>query len=93
MRKTRRTEISLEIEEAVAIRMKSVVIANCRGCRKQTRMVGANDAAMLARLSTREIYRFVEAERLHFTEDQCGLLFVCLESLRELVRKRDEALK
>lgn len=84
MKKTRQTEICLEIEEAVAIRMNSVVIANCRGCRKQTRMLSANEAAMIAKLSTREIYRYVEAGRLHFSEDQNGLLFVCFASLRQL---------
>jgi hypothetical protein len=52
-------------------------------------MVAANEAAMIAKLSTREIYRLVEAGRLHFKEDQNGLLFVCLSSLRQLASEFD----
>ena len=52
-------------------------------------MVAANEAAMIARLSTREIYRLVEAGRLHFSEDQNGLLFVCFASLRQLAGEFD----
>jgi hypothetical protein len=49
-------------------------------------MIAANDAALLAKLRTRDLYRLVEAGRLHFTEDANGLLFVCYESLRQLAR-------
>ena len=48
------------------------------------RMVAADEAAMIAGLSAREIYRLVEDGRLHFTEDQRGLLFVCVASLDQL---------
>jgi hypothetical protein len=40
---------------------------------------------MVARLGAREIYRFVESGRLHFTEDRGGLLYVCAESLQQLI--------
>jgi hypothetical protein len=51
-------------------------------------MVAANEAAMAARLSARELYRRVEAGDLHFSEDQKGLLFVCAESLQRLIDSR-----
>ena len=89
MRKTRKTEINLEIEEAVAIRTNSVVIAHCTVCGRPVRMVAANEAAMIARISSREIYRAVEAGGLHFTEDHNGLLFVCSSSLRQLGSESD----
>jgi hypothetical protein len=85
MKKKRRTEIHLEIEEAIAIRTHTVLIAYCQNCRRQARMIAANEAAVVARLSAREIYRFVEAGRLHFTEDQGGLLYVCTDSLQQLI--------
>ena len=85
VRKKRKTEISLEIEEAVAIRTNSSVIADCSGCRRKMRMVAANEAGMIAKVSSRQIYRFVEAGRLHFSENQNGFLFVCLPSLHRLV--------
>jgi len=48
-------------------------------------MVAANEAAMMARISEREIHKLVNSGRLHFTEDSYGLLYVCSESLRELL--------
>lgn len=88
MKTTRKTEINLEIEEAVAIRQRRVLTAYCEQCRKQTRMVAANEAAMVARLSAREIYRRVEVGHLHFMEDQKGLLYVCAEALQRLIDPR-----
>jgi hypothetical protein len=77
----RKTEISLEIEEAVALRTHTVLIAHCPVCRKQMRMVAADDAAIMTQRSAREIYQLVEAGQLHFIEDQNGLLYVCRDSL------------
>jgi hypothetical protein len=88
VRKKRKTEIHFEIEEAVAIRHRTVLIAYCQQCRKQSRMIAANEAAVVARLSAREIYRLVEAGHLHYTEDQGGLLYVCADSLQQLVDLR-----
>jgi hypothetical protein len=85
MKKKRRTEIHFEIEEAVAIRTRTLLLAYCQQCRKQSRMIAANEAAMVARLSAREIYRFVEARQLHFIEDRRGLLYVCADSLQQLI--------
>ena len=84
MKKKRKTEISLEFEEAVTIRTRRALIAHCRQCQRQVRMVPANEAALLARLSEREVYRLVEDRRLHFIEDQNRLLYVCLESLKNM---------
>jgi hypothetical protein len=85
MKKKRKTEIHFEIEEAFAIRTHTVLIAYCHECRRQSRMIAANEAAFVARLSAREIYRFVETGRLHFTEDRGGLLYVCTDSLKRLI--------
>jgi hypothetical protein len=84
----RKTEINLEIEEAIGIRTRRVITAKCPGCRRQVRMVSASEAAIIARLSAREIYRLVEDGRLHFIEDNSGLLFVCFASLDRLVNVR-----
>ena len=80
----------MEIEEAVAIRPHKVLLAHCGKCDKNTRMISANEAAMMARLSAREVYRLVEKGLLHFTEDQGGMLYVCLESLSRLLSEGDE---
>ena len=84
MKKVRKTEINLEVREAIAIRTRRVLIAECRKCLRQVRMVSANDAAMISGLSAREVYRLVESGQLHFIEDPNGLLFICFLSLREI---------
>jgi len=46
-------------------------------------MATAEQAALLAGVSTRQLYRWVEASKLHFTETPEGLLLVCLDSLAQ----------
>jgi hypothetical protein len=87
VRKHRKIEINLEVEEAIAIRTPRVLSADCRWCLRRERMIAANEAAVLARLSVRELFRLVEAGRLHFTEDACGLLYVCAASLQDLLNR------
>jgi hypothetical protein len=82
--KKTRTEISLEIQEEIAIQPHRISKAECPVCRSEVRMIPANEAAMMAKITARDIYEFVNAGQLHFTEDQFGLLNVCSESLRNL---------
>ena len=91
--KKRTTQISLDFHEAVKIRTRRVLIADCIRCHKKIRMVAANEAAMIAGLSAREIYRLVEGGQLHFIEDQNGLLYVCIESLDQLLMTRTDVRK
>jgi hypothetical protein len=51
-------------------------------------MILADDAALAAKQRAREIYRLVEAGRLHFREDEDGLLCVCVDSLQMLFDER-----
>lgn len=44
-------------------------------------MVKVDEAAILAHVSSRSIYRWVETERVHFAETPEGLLLICLNSL------------
>ena len=85
MKKRVKTEINLQIEESVAIRSHSLLRGDCPQCQTSVRMLPANEAAIIARMSAREIYRLVETGGLHFIEDQNGLLYVCSESLRNSV--------
>ena len=43
-------------------------------------MVTANEAAILFRLSEREIHRMLDDGKLHFTETSEGLLLICINS-------------
>jgi predicted site-specific integrase-resolvase len=46
-------------------------------------MVTADDAATIAKVSSRTIYRRVEAGETHYTETAEGRLLVCTNSIRE----------
>lgn len=86
MTKRTKTEISLDIQEEVAVRAHRISIADCPVCRSEVRMIPANEAAMIAKVTAREIYEIVNSGQLHFTEDRHGLLYICSESLRNLRR-------
>ena len=49
-------------------------------------MIPANEAAMMAKVTARDIYRLVGTGELHFREDRLGLLYICSESLSNLRR-------
>jgi hypothetical protein len=79
MKKMKRTEITIETHRVLVIRRpKSSFLAWCAACAEQSQMITPVEAAVLARVSTRPIYRWIEADKLHFTETPDGLLHVCL---------------
>jgi hypothetical protein len=82
--KKTRTAVSLEIQEEVTIRSRRILFANCSKCRFEVQMIPVNEAAMMARVTARDIYRRVSQGELHFAEDRYGLLYICSESLRSL---------
>ena len=84
----KRTEITIETERVLTIRKcKSLVPAWCSTCAKQVPMVKVDEAASIARVSSRTIYHWAETEKVHFTETTEGLLLICLNSLpSELLR-------
>ena len=54
----------------------------CEACARPVQMVTPEEAAAIAGLSARHIYRQAEAARLHFTETPAGALLICLNSVR-----------
>jgi excisionase family DNA binding protein len=44
-------------------------------------MLTAEQAAAFVGTSRRTIYRWVEAEKLHFTETSDGVVLICLDAL------------
>jgi excisionase family DNA binding protein len=79
----KRTLITIETDRMIVIgeQRRTIRSAWCAACARQVRMVTVDEAAALARASSRTIYRWVEAEKLHFTETPDGRLFICLNSL------------
>jgi hypothetical protein len=82
MRKTKRTEITIQTDRVLLIkRRKGSVLGWCPSCAQQVEMVSPDEAAVIARVSSRTIYRWVEAEKLHFIETSQGTLLICIGSL------------
>ena len=82
----RRTEITIETERVLVVSRRRVsAVSWCDGCGWRVRMVGPEEASVWAGVSTRHIYRWLEAHRLHFVERNDGLLLICLRSLSEIL--------
>jgi len=82
LKTTKRTHITVEKHEVWVVRQgRKIVTAWCETCGATVEMVTAEQAAALAEVSTRAIYRQVESGQIHFTETADGQLFVCLNSL------------
>ena len=82
MKNRTRTEITIETERVLIIKKrKGSVLAWCPTCAGQVPMVKVDDAATIARVSSRTMYRWVESDKVHFAETPEGLLLICLSSL------------
>ena len=84
MKMMKRTEITIETHRVLVVhRPKSSFLAWCAACAKQSQMITPVEAAVLARVSTHTISRWIEAEQIHFTETADGQMLVCFNSLAE----------
>ncbi|MBI3949513.1 MAG: helix-turn-helix domain-containing protein [Acidobacteria bacterium] len=90
--KKKRTEITVETERVLVIRRgRHSVSAWCDGCAQQVQVVTAEEAASIVGVSRRTIYRWADAEKIHFTEISDGRLLICTNSLDACRQeKRDE---
>ena len=79
MSKKRITKITVESERIIIHRRHQAAPAWCAACRAQTQMLNPEEAAAIAAVTPRTIYRWVEAGKLHFTESPEGKLLVCLD--------------
>jgi hypothetical protein len=81
--KTRRTEKVVEIHEFYVIRSVSGSMpALCWECAAgDAIMVPPEQAAVLAQVSVRMIYRWVETGTIHYRESSTGSIIVCVKSL------------
>src|SRR5579859_1604912 len=83
----RTAEMTIETEENVVLRGSAnqrATLMWCPSCRRKVEMVTPEQAARSAGVSTRTIYRWVEAEKLHFSEARDASLLICLDSLTGL---------
>ena len=82
MVKKRKVEITFEAERSVSIRKRpGNTQAWCAHCTAQVCLLTPEEAALVAGVSQRTIYRWVEAAKLHFHETPESVLRICLNSL------------
>ena len=82
MKTNTKTEITVETHRIHTINRSSRYRpAWCEECGKPVPMVTADEAAILARTSSRAIYQLIEARELHFVETSSGVVLICLDSL------------
>jgi hypothetical protein len=80
-RRKRTTTVTFETERVLIVG--SNTGARCDMCGGRAALVALSEAARLAGVSERALYRGLEAEALHFIETADGQLLICLASLRQ----------
>ena len=81
MKRRRRLEITVETSRLIVRRSTSLTPVWCVECSSTVRAVAAEEAAALADVSTRTLYRWVETGRLHLIETAEQSPLICLNSL------------
>jgi len=80
--KKKRTHITVKSDQVLVIRRPGRnLTAWCTECGSLVNMIAPEEAMAVAGVSSREIYRWVEAGRIHFLETSEGFLLICLDSL------------
>jgi len=80
MRK-RRTEVMVETHRLLAIRRSPAPRGWCEQCARDVDRATPEEAAAIARVNVRTIYRRLEEGNLHFVERSGGEVWICLQSL------------
>lgn len=62
----------------------AIIYADCGLCAKRVQFLTTDEAAKTAEKTSRQIFRLVENERLHFQETPEGSLLICTISLNEI---------
>ena len=81
MTTTRRMRITLQTERLLVMSHGRSLFSRCAACGDEVRMVTIDQAASLAGISPREIYREIETGKLHFIETTDRSVLVCFNSL------------
>ncbi|MDQ4120061.1 MAG: hypothetical protein M3209_01165 [Acidobacteriota bacterium] len=93
MKKKIRRQVTTETKQiALVIDSMSNSGSKCEICSKDSRMVSPLLAARLLQTDTREIYRLIERNEIHFVETPTKQLFVCLTALQNALAKPRKAL-
>ncbi|MGA9769559.1 MAG: hypothetical protein WBV94_10995 [Blastocatellia bacterium] len=82
MRRKRKTEYNLEIEQTFVVRRSGDCPSMwCSECAESVHMITVDEAAVLCSVTSRTIYEDTQRGKLHFTETPEGFLLICSKSL------------
>ena len=86
MKRIRRTEVTVEMDEIILITgSQATRLPPCPHCRDAVAMITPEQAAEIVAANTRAIYRWIEEGRIHSAETATGGLLVCPRSLCEAI--------
>jgi hypothetical protein len=74
-------KITVERERLLVVSRRQEVESWCEDCSARVRMLRPEEAAAVAAVSDRTIFRQIESHRLHFTENSHGAILICINSL------------
>lgn len=88
MKREKKTEVFVETEVEIEVKRRTRRLGPvwCAQCAAPVEMVPPDVAALVAEVSARAVFAWVEAGRIHFTETPEGALLVCLNSLPLVLR-------
>lgn len=78
--KTKHTEITVETTRVVVVSKHKRLIAPCEKCGEEVDWLTVDEAALLTRSKSLEIFRMAELGELHSLETVEGILVVCARS-------------
>lgn len=88
MKQRRRREILIETEQVAFYRDKSKEgYLKCDFCENESIMLPPALIAEVLEISSREIYRLIEADKIHFSENDKNQMFICLQTLAKIYSK------
>ena len=87
MSKRTRIQITLETHTATIIRRGECVRGWCRECADEVEMVGIEGAGVLTGLTEPLVRDCPQVQGWHFSTSAAGMSLVCLNSLRESIRR------
>ncbi|HEV8370818.1 MAG TPA: hypothetical protein VGQ39_22915 [Pyrinomonadaceae bacterium] len=80
----RKATVTVETERVLVISQSRGAIEHwCEECKATVRMIGVSEAAAIAGLPERVIFRLTETRKIHFTETAEGRSLFCIDSILE----------
>jgi len=83
MKKVKRTTLTIQTERLVFMSRSRSLYSLCTKCGDEVRLLTVDEAALLARVNSRQIYCLLEVGELHRIETTEFGLLVCFNSLND----------